>query len=71
MFLEAYSGCPHSLLSRVPPDLLARTLEQLQHVPDQVLRCLAEMPCLLDGCCIALLSSRIGQCVPVRDLSMP
>ena len=52
MFLEAYTGCPHSLLSRVPPDLLARTLEQLQHMPDQVPRCLAEMPCLLDGSCV-------------------
>ena len=36
MFLEAYTGCPYPLLSTVPPPLLARTLEELQHAPDQV-----------------------------------
>ncbi|CAL5218684.1 g392 [Coccomyxa viridis] len=34
-FLEAQTGCPFPLLSKVPASLLARTLEELQHVPDQ------------------------------------
>ena len=37
-FLEAQTGCPYPLLSKVPATLLTRTLE-LQPVPEQVCEC--------------------------------
>ncbi len=51
-FLEAQTGCPFPLLSQVPASLLARTLEELQHVPDQVCQCHLQhfCPYLLNLC---------------------